>query len=127
MMIQFSRKLFIATFILFLPSLAFAHAHLIKAEPAEKSVAKEIPTQIVLKFSEELESSLCRIEVKDAVTGKVVSTGNTEIVDGTQDTIQTKLNAAAKTSKLKVSWKVVSKDAHKMKGDYEFSIDANGK
>ena len=108
----------------FMPQLAFAHAHLKNANPKEKAVIFELPSQVVLKFSEELEPALCKIEVKDLGSGKSLSVGETEAVGESKDILQVKLAPLeAKKAKFQVSWKVVSKDGHKMKGTYEFTLD----
>ncbi len=106
------------------PHLAFAHAHLIEAHPADKGIIHEAPSQVVLKFSEELEFSMCKIEVKDLATGKIVSSNKIEAVGESHDAIEVKLNPISEDKgKFQVSWKVVAKDSHKMKGTYEFTLD----
>lgn len=118
-------RISLATLLLILaPQLAFAHAHVVEANPTEKSTLHEKPTQVVIKFSEELEPSLCKIDVKDLTTGKVISADKTETIGESHDTLQVKLNSIySPNGKFQVSWKVVSKDSHKMKGSYEFTVD----
>ena len=112
-----------ATLLILAPQIAFAHAHLVEANPAEKALIQEKPTQVVIKFSEELEPSLSKIEVKELTTGKVVSANKTETTGDGRDTLQVALNSIGESKgKFQVNWKVVSKDSHKMKGSYEFTV-----
>jgi methionine-rich copper-binding protein CopC len=101
---------------------AFAHAHLKSSDPAQGAVVTQAPTQITLKFSENLELSMSKLEVKEIASGAVVSTG--KLTDGGQDksTMQVALNPLTKQkSKYQVSWKAVSTDTHRTQGTFEFT------
>jgi len=103
---------------------AFAHAHLKTSDPAQNAVVTQAPAQVTLKFSENLELSMSKLEVKDSTSGDVVSTG--KLSDGGQgkSTMQVALNPLKKTrSKYQVNWKAVSTDTHRTQGTYEFTFD----
>ena len=57
----------------FLPLLSSAHAHVVEASPAKESVVISSPSDVIIKFSEILEASMSKIEVKNLSTGEVVS------------------------------------------------------
>jgi len=103
---------------------AFAHAHLKAAEPPQNAVVTQAPAQATLKFSEDLELSMSKLEVKDSTSGDVVSTG--KLSDGGQgkSTMQVALKPLKKVmSKYQVNWKAVSTDTHRTQGTYEFTYD----
>lgn len=115
----------LAGVILFSPR-AHAHAHLHGAEPAQGSVVKAAPRHVTLHFSEALEASLCKVEVKEVPGGKVVSQGKPRSVDAS--TLEQDLESLAPAkAEYEVQWKVVSKDTHKMSGSYKFSVDPKAK
>lgn len=105
---------------------AFAHAHLHQSEPAKDQVLSQKPSKVVLHFTEALEVPLCKIEVKDERQGKVVSLKEVKADPVDPKSIEVSLNEGEwKDADYKVTWKVVSKDGHKMLGDYRFSFRAN--
>jgi methionine-rich copper-binding protein CopC len=109
---------------------AFAHAHLESSNPAKDATVNSVPSTVTLHFSEELESSMSKLEVKDLDTGKTVSTGKPAYVNGDKSALQISVNDPAAVSKkthFEVSWKAVSKDSHKMPGKYEFTFDPSAK
>lgn len=101
---------------------AFAHAHLKSSDPAQNAVLAQTPTQVTLKFSENLELSLCKLEVKDNASGDVVS--SEKISDGGQgkSTMQVSLKPLKKQkSNFTVTWKAVSTDTHRTQGTFKFT------
>ena len=103
---------------------AFAHAHLKTADPTQNVVVTQAPAQVTLKFSEDLELSLSKLEVKDGTSGDVVSTE--KLSDGGQgkSTMQVTLKPLKKVrSKYQVNWKAVSTDTHRTQGTYEFTYE----
>lgn len=105
---------------------AFAHAHLESSEPAKDAVVHAAPTEVTLHFTEELEASMSKLEVKNLDTGKVVSEGKPRYLNDDKSALQVSIKDPAsitKKARFEVSWKAVSKDSHKMPGKYEFSFD----
>jgi len=95
---------------------AAAHAHLLKSDPAPNaSVAT--PRKVSLEFSEKLEPKFSGADLTKAGGGAVAATSD----------VQGKILAVSPRTALapgayKVTWRVVSADGHKMKGDYSFTV-----
>ena len=105
------------------PLSAFAHAHIKESTPAKDAIVHEAPHEVMIRFSEELESSMSKLEVKNLKTGEIVSE---KTVQGGNDksSLRTSLKGLKnEKSKYQVLWKAVSKDSHSMKGSYEFTVD----
>jgi methionine-rich copper-binding protein CopC len=119
------RLIFIFALLFFaVPSLAFAHAHLIKSSPAKDSIVHSVPSDVVLNFSEDLELAMCKMQVKDLKTGKVVSQGKPENADGKKNSLKVELEPLKnEKAKYEVSWKAVSTDSHRMPGKFTFSYE----
>lgn len=112
----------LASLVLLHSGLAFAHAHLKSSDPAQNAVVAQAPAQITLHFSENLELSLCKLEVKDATSGDIVSLG--KLSDGGQGktTMRVDLKPLKKQkAKYTVSWKAVSADTHRTQGTFDFT------
>jgi methionine-rich copper-binding protein CopC len=117
-----------ASLLLAVPSLAFAHARLVKSSPAKDSVIHSAPSDVVLNFSEDLELAMCKAQVKDLKTGKVVSQGKLENSDGKKNSLKVELEPLKnEKAKYEVSWKAVSTDSHRMPGKFTFSYEPRAK
>src|SRR5581483_10503403 len=92
------------SFLLIAPcaSVAFAHAELEAAIPAADATVQEAPKSIEIDFSEELNQSLCRIEVQDS-TGIQVDKGDTHVSSDDQKHLSVDLNPLGGGT-YKVSW-----------------------
>ena len=118
------------SFLLCLPLLfsfaAMAHTHIQETIPAKESVIKTVPTEVSIKFSEDLEVAMSKIEVKNLTTGQIVS--DKAVAGSTKATLRTPLkNLKSEKTKYEVTWKAVSKDSHTMKGSYSFTVDPSSK
>ena len=108
----------IATLLLFAPELAFAHAHLHTATPAEAASVTEAPVEVALSFTEALERSLSTITVLDAA-GRRVDDGPVRAPEANRLTVRLKpLPAGVYT----VQWSVTSVDTHRSEGHYSFTV-----
>jgi len=106
------------------PVMAFAHAYLKKSEPVQGATLTTAPAEVTLEFSEELETQMSKIQVKNSLNSEIVSTGKPSDGGKGLATLQIKL-IPLKTDQLThyiVSWKAVSKDSHRMPGSFEFSV-----
>ena len=118
----------IAASFLWMPSMAFAHAHLVKSSPMKGSVVHKDPKEITLNFSEDLELALCKVEVKDLKTGVIINRGKPTNFEGKKNTLQADLDSLKPgKSEYEVSWKVVSTDSHKMSGKFSFTYAPDSK
>ena len=105
---------------------AFAHAHLESSAPVKDATVNVLPGVVTLHFSESLEASMSKVEVKNLSDGKLLSEGKPSHPDGDKSALQIALKNPAsvlKKSRFEVSWKAVSKDSHKMPGKFEFTFD----
>ncbi|TPI46836.1 MULTISPECIES: copper homeostasis periplasmic binding protein CopC [unclassified Mesorhizobium] len=99
---------------------AYAHAHLEAAQPPINGTVKEAPTELDLKFSEELNLKFTGVKV----TGpdkKAVKTDNDMLMDGDK-TFMVNLPAGLAAGTYKVEWHALSQDGHKTHGDYKFTV-----
>lgn len=102
------------------PVAAFAHAHLDRATPAAGSTVTTAPSEVVLLFTDKLESAFSTIEVRDA-QGTAVQAGKAS-VDPKQ---RTRLSVPLKPlgpGAYKVIWRVLSVDTHRAQGDFTFRV-----
>jgi copper transport protein len=107
--------------VLGMPVLAWAHATLVRAEPAAASLTRTSPTRIRLEFSEELEPSLGRISLVGA-DGKVITlkvAGDPRNVNALIAPLESPLAPGA----YRVKWRVVSADGHPVNGSYVFTVE----
>ena len=116
------KKLFLILFLLFLISPASAHTSLVSSLPESGAVLNEVPSEVRLKFNEDLllidTKNPNRIEVINGI-GQVVS-GMT-MVDGPE--IYTPLDLSFEPSgEYTVKYRVVSADGHPIEGDYQFTV-----
>ncbi|KAA3447382.1 Cu resistance protein [Mesorhizobium sp. SARCC-RB16n] len=103
-----------------LSSVAFAHAHLEGAQPPVGGTVKEAPTELDLKFSEELNLKFTGVKV----TGpdkKEVKTDNAMLMGGDK-TYMVNVPAGLAAGTYKVEWHALSQDGHKTHGDYKFTV-----
>lgn len=99
---------------------ASAHATLDQTDPADGAVLAKSPTEVHLKFSEDVRVTLSSVRVLDG-QGKRVDRGNTHVeVDQTLVAVGLKSNLARGT--YVVAWSVVSADGHPVHGGFLFSV-----
>lgn len=99
---------------------AQAHAVLDQASPRVGSTVQNAPDEIILLFTEALESAFSWIEVRNA-SGARVDTGKAHV--GSAD--RTKLQITLKSllpGCYKVFWQVLSVDTHITKGSFAFCV-----
>ncbi len=96
---------------------AFAHAMLEHADPAAGAVLAKAPQKVVLSFSETLEPTFTRVEVK-AADGASVAAAAAVVKDRTIRLTLKPLSAGS----YRVSWHAVSLDTHRTQGTYSFTV-----
>ena len=104
-----------------LPVAALAHAKLVRSEPKSKETVSVAPKLVELWFSEELESGLNTIEVKDQA-GKRVDRGEVTLTEQNKKA-QVELGELT-PGVYTVAWKALSADQHAMRGSFTFSVTA---
>jgi len=100
------------------PPAAFAHATLLKSDPADGEVLQHAPARVTLQFSEPVETSLAAVTVLDAKLDRV---DLRRLGHPSPDTLSVDLPTLARGSYL-VTWRVVSADTHPVHGALVFSI-----
>lgn len=99
----------------------FAHALLLRSNPAANAVLNEAPAQVELFFSETVEPGLSTITVLDS-TGKAVDLGDVR-VDATDPTRMTVSLGSLPNGVYTVAWKAISAtDGHLTSGSFPFAI-----
>jgi len=99
---------------------AGAHAFLDHAAPAVGSTVHAPPTQVKLWFTQELEPAFSTAQVSDA-SGKRVDNGDAQL-DRTDTTLLTVSVPPLAPGRYRVSWRVLSVDAHATEGDFSFDV-----
>ena len=111
--------LLVGGFLVALATPASAHASLTETEPASGSANTEPPSAIVLRFSEPVSISLGAIRLLRA-GGDEVELANPSTRDGGMR-VRVALPALAEGS-YAVAWRVVSDDAHPIRGAFTFGV-----
>lgn len=114
------RVLALVFLILAIAAPANAHNELVSANPSADAVLQDFPTEISLKFSEDLilvgNENPNTVEVKNGA-GEIVS--GAVVVNGA--TISAPLTIVG-NDQFTVSYRVASKDGHVVEGTYSFSV-----
>ena len=100
---------------------AFAHAHLTSATPADGGKVAASPKELDLHFTEGLNLAFTGIAL-DGPSGATIATGKARLKSGDDQTLVVPLSKALKAGKYQVSWHALSKDGHKTKGTYHFTV-----
>ena len=101
-------------------STAGAHAFLDHATPAVGSVVHESPAQIKLWFTQRLEPAFSAVRVFDG-SGKQVDKGDPHVNAADATLLLVSLPQLAPGS-YRVTWRVLSVDAHVTEGDFTFDV-----
>jgi methionine-rich copper-binding protein CopC len=110
----------IALLTLATPQAVWAHAMLMKAEPAVGSSVTPAPAQITLHYSEGVEPLFTTVVVTDAA-GVRVDSGSPKIAPGDPKTLLVGLKPL-KPGDYTVDWHVTSVDTHKTQGHFSFTV-----
>ena len=98
---------------------ALAHAHLDHASPKVGSTVSPAPQEVVLWFTEKLETAFSTIEVRNE-QGATVQAGKATVnSDRTQMRVPLK---ALPPGTYKVIWQVMSLDTHRTQGNFSFRV-----
>ena len=102
------------------PIAAWAHAKLVKSEPAQRAVLGHPPNQLRLWFNERLEPAFSIATVVDA-SGKRVTTTDAA-VSGTDPKLLVLLLPPLPKGAYTVQYQVLSVDGHTVKSTFRFEI-----
>jgi len=99
---------------------AFAHAHLVRATPAAGGTVREVPTEVLLRFNEKIESAFSSVVVRDS-TGKQIDKNDAQVDKA--DRLQMRVSLPPLSpGTYKVEWRVMSADTHKVNGNFTFVV-----
>jgi methionine-rich copper-binding protein CopC len=99
---------------------ASAHAHLVRATPAEGGAVKEAPAEVTLKFNERLEPSFSSAVIRDGA-GKQVDKADAHVDKSDRTVVRVSL-PALEPGVYTVEWRVMSSDSHKVNGNFTFKV-----
>ena len=99
---------------------AWPHARLAQSTPAANAVLTAAPKDVRVKFTEPLEGSFSSIQVTDAA-GKALTTDKA-VVDGSDATAMRLTLPVLKAGIYRVRWSAVTRDGHRVKGEYDFTV-----
>ena len=102
---------------------AGAHATLTTTEPANDAVLEQAPRQLVLHFSEPVESSFGSVRVYDSQARRV-DRGSVDRLD--ERTISASLDGRLARGTYTVTWRATSADSHPVSGAFVFHVEAPG-
>jgi copper transport protein len=106
--------------LLAVPAAADAHAVLQSTEPLSGSTEKQLPEQVVFKFSEPVEGSFGAIRVFDR-SGRRVDSGEVFHPGGDGPELATKLKSGIGKGSYTATYRVISADSHPVAGGLVFS------
>jgi hypothetical protein len=99
---------------------AFAHAHLVKSQPAKGATVRVAPGMLTLWFSEPLEPDFCTVEVVDDA-GHRVDQGKATLDPADPKILHVALKPLTPGT-YKAVWRVVSIDTHNTNGNFAFTF-----
>jgi hypothetical protein len=100
--------------------LAFAHAKLESSSPQANSVVSPAPAQVRLQFSDPLELPFSKIKLVDE-SGAVVTPAKIT-ADPANPKVLVAPVPALKAGAYRVQWSTVTRDGHKVKGEFSFRV-----
>jgi methionine-rich copper-binding protein CopC len=103
-----------------MPSLAFAHAQLRRADPPVGATVHSPPTQVELTFSEAIEPRFSTVTITDAA-GVQVDKRDLHAMPGDAKHLAVSLGALP-PGIYTVIWHATSVDTHKTEGTFSFSV-----
>lgn len=103
---------------------AFAHAHLVRAQPAAQSVAAS-PRTLDLYFTEGVEAAFSRVElyrIGSDGTASRVETGKPVVDPADGKHLSESVQDALSPGRYTVKWLALATDGHKTQGQYDFTV-----
>jgi methionine-rich copper-binding protein CopC len=109
-----------ASLLLWTVAAAFAHAHLVRATPAEGDTVKDAPAEVTLKFNERLEPAFSSAVIRDSA-GKQVDKADARVDKADRTVVRVSL-PPLDPGVYTVEWRVMSSDSHKVNGNFTFKV-----
>lgn len=105
------------------PAPAYAHAYLVKAQPAQRAVVFAPPQSVQLWFNERLEAAFCTLQVVDAAD-KAVDKGDMQVAPDDAKHLSVGLNPLS-PGVYTVKFRVLSVDGHVVTNQFSFTVRGN--
>lgn len=105
------------------PSDAFAHAQLVKAEPARRAAVAEAPELVKLWFNEEIEGAYASLSVIDSADQAVTDAKPEVAADDPK--LLTLVLPPLSPGNYTVKFRVLSVDGHVVESTYDFTVKGN--
>ena len=102
---------------------AWAHARLVRSEPARDARLTWPPDVIRLEFSEAVSAATSRIELV-APDSQRLRLGIRGDSAGNRKILQADVPPLPSPGRYRVEWRLIGPDGHAMSGDYSFSVDS---
>lgn len=114
------KTLLVCATALLVPQLAWAHAHLKTAMPANQSTVTS-PTTIRGDYTEGLNIAFSSMKVVGP-GGKALDLGKAALVPGDDKAMDLTVNKPLPAGRYLVTWHALSKDGHKTEGKWSFTV-----
>lgn len=112
----------VALAVLITPALLFAHAHLVRSEPAADAVLSSPPTEIRLWFSEEPDIRFSRIDL-NGPKGKGIELGAMSAISS--NGLRVPIPARLAPGTYVIFWRTAASDGHASNGRLHFTVRAD--
>jgi copper transport protein len=100
----------------------FAHANLIRSEPAAGARLDQPPSEIRLWFSEPIEPAYTQVRLLDS-SGQALSTGNLRVLPGDGTVVAVAVTSPLGQGIYTVAWRTMSRvDGHITEGSFSFGV-----
>ncbi|GGA31123.1 copper resistance protein CopC [Paenibacillus physcomitrellae] len=120
----FAAFLLFFLFQLLVPAASFAHAYIIKSEPASGQALQTAPTGVHLLFNEAIDPSFFALSVLND-KGQKVSSGEPAIDADNPAGLSVKLEKDLPEGVYVARWRVISSDGHPISGTVPFAVGAS--
>jgi methionine-rich copper-binding protein CopC len=118
--IPFQRWSLAGILFLAIQSHAWAHAFLDHADPKVGSIVTNLPTEVKIWFTQELEPAFSSIQVQD-MQGKELDKKDVHLDDKNKSLLIVSLPKLA-PGVYTVNWHVISVDTHRTQGHFQFTV-----
>jgi methionine-rich copper-binding protein CopC len=104
------------------PSLAHAHAMLVRSDPAAGATISTSPTAITISFTQRVDAGRCSVEL-DGPNGDQVALGALAAT-GDGSILSAPISGALSAGAYRVRWRATNMEGHQTSGDFEFRVTA---
>ncbi len=113
-------KLGLAALLAAAPFLAWAHATIVKSDPARDAQLAASPPAIVLTFNEPIEPAFSSVKLINEV-GKVIAAGKSVVDPADKKVLRTAIPVLINGT-YTVQYTTMGRDGHKRTGEYKFTV-----